>query len=112
MIMEWMSILNKNILLHKIDVSVNIHFALDNYDNVDLCFARSKSTVELSSIIKKPCGCVSNMNTKRLMQYQKHTVHETMWMSVHHELKMININFKNLQSSSIVTMWMSVHHEL
>ena len=55
---------------------------------------------------------MSNMNTKRLMQYQKHTVHETMWMSVHHELKMININFKNVQCSSIVTMWMSVHHEL
>ena len=33
-----MSILNEKILLHKIDVSVNIHFALHNFDN--LCFAR------------------------------------------------------------------------
>ena len=67
MIMEWMSILNKNILLHKIDVSVNIHFALTNYDNVDLCFARSKKYSWVKFYNKK-----------------------TMWMHVQDEHKKIN----------------------
>ena len=66
--MEWMSILNKKILLHKIDVSVNIHFVLHDYDNVDLCFARSKAYSAVKFYTKK----------------------KTMWMPVQHKHKKIN----------------------